>query len=89
MFKNLNPSALGVSGHQSEILELALTYGFRGIDLNIVEFATRVKLRGMPYARRLIDSARSAPVRSGSRWSGTWKMRHSPRTWRSLRSMPK
>ena len=58
MFKNLNPAALGVSGHQSEVLELALTYGFRGIDLNIVEFATRVKLRGMPYARRLIDSAR-------------------------------
>ncbi len=57
MFKNLNPLALGVSGHQSEVLELALTYGFRGIDLNIVEFATRVKLRGMPYARRLIDSA--------------------------------
>jgi sugar phosphate isomerase/epimerase len=58
MFKNLNPWALGVSGHQSEILELALTYGFRGIDVNIVEFATRVKLRGMPYARRLIDSAK-------------------------------
>jgi sugar phosphate isomerase/epimerase len=61
MFKNLNPSALGVSGHQSEMLELALTYGFRGIDLNIVEFATRVKLRGMPYARRLIDSAKVRP----------------------------
>lgn len=58
MFKNLNPSALGVSGHQSEVIELALTYGFRGMDLNIVEFATRVKLRGMPYARRLIDSAK-------------------------------
>ena len=58
MFKNLNPWALGVSGHQSEIIELALTYGFRGIDLNIVEFAARVKLRGMPYARRLIDSAK-------------------------------
>jgi len=58
MFKNLNPWALGVSGHQSEVLELALTYGFRGIEINIVEFATRVKLRGMPYARRLIDSAK-------------------------------
>jgi sugar phosphate isomerase/epimerase len=58
MFKNLDPSALGVTGHQSEILELALTYGFRGIDLNIVEFAGRVKLHGMAYGRRLIDSAR-------------------------------
>jgi len=58
MFKNLDPTALGVSGHQSEIIELALTYGFRGIDVAIAEFATRVKLRGMPYARRLFDSAK-------------------------------
>jgi len=63
MFKNLNPWALGLSGHQSEMIELALTYGFRGIDLNIMEFAARVKLRGMPYARRLIDSAK---IRLGS-----------------------
>lgn len=58
MFKNFNPSLLGVSGHQSEIIELALTYGFTGIDLNIAEFATRVRLKGMPYARRLLDSAK-------------------------------
>ena len=57
MFKNLNAPALGVSGHQSEIIELALTYGFRGMDVDIVELATRAKLRGMPYTRRLIDSA--------------------------------
>jgi sugar phosphate isomerase/epimerase len=58
MFKNLCPSALGVSGHQSEIIELALTYGFGGMDLHVADFATRVKLKGMPYARRLIDSAK-------------------------------
>jgi sugar phosphate isomerase/epimerase len=58
MFKNLNVSALGVSGHQSEIIELALTYGFAGVDLNMAEFATRVRLKGIAYARRLIDSAR-------------------------------
>jgi len=58
MFKNLSPSALGITGHESEIIELALTYGFRGVDLGVVDFATRVKLRGMPYARRLIDSAK-------------------------------
>jgi sugar phosphate isomerase/epimerase len=57
MFKNLNPSALGVSGHQSEIIELTLTYGFAGVDLNMAEFATRVRLKGMEYARRLIQSA--------------------------------
>jgi len=58
MFKNLNTSVLGISGHQSEIIELALTYGFRGMDLAVVDFTTRVRLRGMPYARRLIDSAK-------------------------------
>jgi sugar phosphate isomerase/epimerase len=57
MFKNLNPSALGVSGHQSEIIELALTYKFAGMDLDVADFATRARLCGMPYARRLIDSA--------------------------------
>jgi sugar phosphate isomerase/epimerase len=58
MFKNLNPGALGVTGHQSEIIELALTYGFTGMDLNVIEFATRVRLKGLQYARRLIDSAK-------------------------------
>lgn len=57
MFKNLNPSALGITGHQSEIIELALTFGFKGIDLNIVEFAMRAKSKGMEYAKRLIESA--------------------------------
>jgi sugar phosphate isomerase/epimerase len=58
MFKNLNPGALGVTGHQSEIIELALTYGFGGMDLNVVEFATRSRLKSVEYARRLIDSAK-------------------------------
>lgn len=58
MFKNLNPLALGVSGHQSEIIELALTYGFAGMDLNVSEFAARVRLKGLPYAKRLIQSAK-------------------------------
>jgi sugar phosphate isomerase/epimerase len=57
MFKNLNPFLLGVTGHQSEIIELALTYGFEGMDLNVNEFATRVRRKGLDYARRLIDSA--------------------------------
>ena len=58
MFKNLSPSALGISGHQSEIIELALTFGFGGMDLAVADFATRARLRGLPYARRLLDSAK-------------------------------
>ena len=58
MFKNLNSGALGVTGHQSEIIELALSFGFTSIDLNVVEFAMQARLKGVPYARRLFDSPR-------------------------------
>jgi len=58
MFKNISPSALGITGHQSEIIELALSFGFGGMDLNIADLAMRVKLKGIQYARRLIDSAK-------------------------------
>jgi sugar phosphate isomerase/epimerase len=58
MFKNFNPSALGVSGHQSEIIELALSFGFTGIDVSITEFASRARLKGMDFAARLIHSAK-------------------------------
>ncbi len=59
MFKNLSPSALGVTGHQSEIIELVLTFGYDGLDLDVVDFATRAKLKGMPYACRLFESAKT------------------------------
>lgn len=66
MFKNLSVAALGVSGRQSEIIELALSNGFRGIDLDLVDFATQVASHGLPHARRLLDSAKlkygSAPL---------------------------
>jgi sugar phosphate isomerase/epimerase len=58
MFKNLSSEALGISGRQSEVIEVALSFGFKGIDLNVVEFADQVKTHGMPHARRLLDSAK-------------------------------
>jgi sugar phosphate isomerase/epimerase len=58
MFRNLSAAALGVSGHQSEIIELALTFGFQGLDVDISEVATRARLKGIDYARRLTQSAR-------------------------------
>lgn len=58
MFKNLNPEALGISTGQNELIELALSFGFRGIDLDVVEFAAQVKEQGLPKARRLLDSAK-------------------------------
>jgi sugar phosphate isomerase/epimerase len=58
MFKNLNASALGVSGTQNEIIELALSHGFKGLDLDLVDFQEQVQIRGLPQARRLLDSAK-------------------------------
>jgi sugar phosphate isomerase/epimerase len=58
MFRNLSPAALHISGRQSELIELALSFGFKGLDLDLVEFQQAVKTYGLPHARRLIDSAR-------------------------------
>jgi len=67
MFKNLKPGVLGVTGHQCEMIELALTYGFQGMDLDAVDFAARVKLKGLDYAKRLIVSAQKvAPFKIGT-----------------------
>jgi sugar phosphate isomerase/epimerase len=58
MFKNLSPGELGVSGRDSEIIELALSHGFKGLDLDLVAFAEQVESRGFDKAARLIQSAR-------------------------------
>lgn len=58
MFKNLNIKALGLVGRQSEVIELSLSYNFKGMDLDIMDFSEHVGAYGLPHARRLIDSAR-------------------------------
>lgn len=63
MFRNLNARALGVSGHQSELIELALTYHFQGFDLNVIELCDAVAARGLEHALRLV---RSAKIKLGS-----------------------
>lgn len=58
MYKNFSVEALGISGTPSEVIELVLSYGFKGLDLDIVDFASQVKAGGLAKARRLYDSAR-------------------------------
>lgn len=58
MFRNLSTEGLGVSGHQSEFIELALSFGFKGIDLDLVDFQQQVQVNGLARARRLLDSAK-------------------------------
>ncbi len=72
MYKNFCAEPLGVNGRQSELIELALTYGFKGLEIDITEFAERFERQGSDYARRYIDSA---GIRVGTfelpvRWQG-------------------
>jgi sugar phosphate isomerase/epimerase len=57
MYKNLNPAALGITGRQSELIELALTYGFRGLDVDMSDVIKRARSRGLESARRYVASA--------------------------------
>ena len=58
MYKNLNPASLGVSGRQSELIELALTYGFRGLDLDAADLLKRAALQGVEEAGKYIRSGK-------------------------------
>lgn len=58
MYRNLCAPVLGVSGRESELIELALSFGFRGMDLDLADLNSRVAQHGLAHARRLTDSAK-------------------------------
>jgi sugar phosphate isomerase/epimerase len=58
MYKNLNPSVLGASGRQSELIELAMTYGFRGLDIDGADLLKRAVSLGVDEATRYTRSAK-------------------------------
>lgn len=58
MFKNLNPLAIGVSGRQSELIELALTYGFKGIEIDLADLVKRSQRATFEKAARFLTSAK-------------------------------
>ena len=75
MYKNLNPSAIGVFGRQTELLEIALTHRFKGMDIDITELTKRALTTNAAQACRYM---RSAPVKIGGfelpiRWAGDEK----------------
>jgi len=59
MYKNLSAAGLGISGRQSELIELALTYGFRGLDVDMERLVKQAHRNGADYAARYIQSATS------------------------------
>ncbi len=58
MFKHLCPASLGIRGREGELIELSLSHGFKGFDLDIEQFHRQVERNGLARARRLFDSAR-------------------------------
>lgn len=58
MYKNLNATVLGVSGRQSELIELAMTYGFSGLDIDIVDLVKRTQRSEFEKAARYLLSSK-------------------------------
>ena len=58
MYKNLSAQALGISGGEREIIELALSHGFKGVDLDLHELSQQVAAQGLAKATRLLVSSR-------------------------------
>jgi len=62
MYRCLNVETLGITGRQSELIELALSNRFKGIELDMETLARQVDSRGQEYATRCIDSAKKCKV---------------------------
>jgi len=57
MLKNFSPEALGINGRQSELIELALTYGFRGMDVDMSEMLRRSQRTSPEDASKYLRAA--------------------------------
>ena len=58
MFRNLSTLGLPLSGRPSELIELALSFGFDAMDIDLLDFQQQAEAFGVPHARRLMVSAR-------------------------------
>ena len=58
MFRNLSTIGLPLSGRPSELIELALSFGFDAMDIDLVDFQQQAETFGVEHARRLMVSAR-------------------------------
>ncbi len=60
MIKNFSPQSLGINGRQTELLELALTYAFNGIDIDMHEMLRRSLRTDTADAAKYLEAARKA-----------------------------
>ncbi len=57
MYKNLCTDGLGITVRQNELIELALTYGYKGIEIDMADMAGRAESMGHQFATQFINSA--------------------------------
>jgi sugar phosphate isomerase/epimerase len=57
MYKCLSPAAIGILARQSELLEIALTHRFKGLELDIQEVLRRAQTSSVVQACRYLASA--------------------------------
>lgn len=57
MYKILNTQGLGVSGRQNELIELALTHKFDGVEVDMVDLLGRHDTLGNEFACQFLNSA--------------------------------
>ena len=58
MYKNLSPQSVGITGRQSELIELALTYRYDGLSIDMVQFTELAEKRGFEPAFQYLESAK-------------------------------
>lgn len=58
MFRNLSMFGLPLSGRPSELIELALSFGFDSMDMDLIDFKHQSDAFSVTHARRLMVSAR-------------------------------
>ncbi len=58
MYKILNSQGLGVAGKQNELIELALTHDFHGVEVDIVDLVGRHDALGKEFACQFLQSAK-------------------------------
>lgn len=62
MLKNFAPAPLGINGRQSELIELALTYGFNAMDVDMHEMLRRAQRTSNEDATKYLDAATNLKV---------------------------
>ncbi|MCG8648320.1 MAG: sugar phosphate isomerase/epimerase [Pirellulales bacterium] len=58
MIKNFSAQALGINGRQSELIELALTYAFSGMDIDMTEMLRRAQRTSSEDAAKYLNAAK-------------------------------